>query len=156
MQKFLGQTIDVTWPIHLGVWKSGGARSNLVGIIYPPDWDRVNWSSQKLNGGGGGGACPPPRFLRSCDMAHSSWGLRSFVLFKGEYKWLAYSTLCPVIWEAKRTIFKMHSATLWLDFPNLVQKILGITLVPVFTPADTNQLLGFDCGNELVSKCEFN
>ena len=21
---------------------------------------------------------------------------------------------------------------------------------------DTNQLLGFDCGNELVSKCEFN
>ena len=119
------------------------------GIIYPPDWDRVNWSAQKLMGGGN--VPPPPWFLRSCDMAHSSWGLRSFVLFKGEYKWLAYSTLCPVIWEAKRTIFKMHSATLWLVFSNLVQKLLGITKAPVFTPVDTYQLLGVDCGNELVS-----
>ena len=49
----------------------------------------------------------------------------------------------------------MHSATLWLNFPNLVQKLLGITVAPEFTPVDTNQLLGFDYRNELVSKCDF-
>ena len=27
------------------VWKSGGASSNVIGIICQPGWDRVNWSA---------------------------------------------------------------------------------------------------------------
>ena len=44
---------------HLGrrkVWKSGGAGSNMVGMIYPlPGCDWVNWSVKNL-----GWAIPPP------------------------------------------------------------------------------------------------
>ena len=34
------------------VWKSGRALSTVVGIICPPGWDRVKFSSKKLRGGG--------------------------------------------------------------------------------------------------------
>ena len=50
----------------------------------------------------------------------------------------------------------MHSDALRPDFPDIAQNLLGITIAPVFTPVDANQLLGFDCGNKLVSKCELN
>ena len=68
-----------------------------------------------------------------CDMAHSSWGLRSFVQFKSEYKWLAYSTLCPVLWEAKRPIL-MHTGRNWtikhLSFALTLNKLRGGTKCP--------------------------
>ena len=42
------------------VWKSGGgARSNMVGIIYPPGWDRDNLSVKNC-----GGRHVPPESLR--------------------------------------------------------------------------------------------
>ena len=41
-------------------------------------------------------------------------------------------------------------------FSKSCPKLLGITVAPVFAYVDTNQLFGFDCGNELVSKYEFD
>ena len=48
--------------VHRAVGRSensGGARSNVVGIIWPPCWDRVNWSAK--NGGKGAYAPSAPR-----------------------------------------------------------------------------------------------
>ena len=42
------------------VWKSGGAGSTVVGIIWPPGWDRVNCSAQNWEG------LNPPQ-LPACD-----------------------------------------------------------------------------------------
>ena len=33
------------------VWKSGGARSTVVGIICPPGWDTVNYFAKNWGGG---------------------------------------------------------------------------------------------------------
>ena len=37
---------STTPQIRRKVWKSGGLHSNVVGIMCPPGWDRVNWSAK--------------------------------------------------------------------------------------------------------------
>ena len=50
------------------VWKSGGARSTVVGIICPPGWDRVNCLAKNW----GAKAPPPaPRLRRPCEVLYS-------------------------------------------------------------------------------------
>ena len=52
---------------HRKVWKSGGASSNMVGIICPPGWERVNWSTKIW-----GVPWPPPlpRLRQPCIYSH--------------------------------------------------------------------------------------
>ena len=48
------------------VQKSGGGSSNVVGIIYPPGWNRVNWSAKSWKGGVMAPTPSPPPFRHLC------------------------------------------------------------------------------------------
>ena len=67
---FLSSKFDVKWPVLAGhascvfknkdikkPTKSGRASDNVVGIIWPPGWNRVNWSAKIWGEGGGQSPC---------------------------------------------------------------------------------------------------
>ena len=86
--------------------KNFGGRSNLVGIVYPPDWDRFNGSAQIQ-----GGDCPlVPRFLRPC-VGVTIFGLCGFQLVQKMVVLsvtIKYTILISTVLERKAQERKIH------------------------------------------------